>query len=245
MIESKYIRSLIYLTEKSITSIALEAGVDPTNLSRFLKGHSTVSDEKMEKVLEHLGVDPVTGTLKPGIHRWKVNPSRSKSIKFEFEDLIPDLVPGGGKIIILALNKDDYRWSAIVGNNGTRIIMDSALMVFQIADGEPQPKFALLEAFLPEWKWKESYRIITSADLKRLIGDVTLTPSEFDEILGLKDENRGNIQVNELWPEETIASEDTLETEYDRGWTWEAVVRRAKESGLKPEEVAKRLGLSE
>ena len=144
MIESKYIRSLIYLTEKSITSIALEAGVDPTNLSRFLKGHSTVSDEKMEKVLEHLGVDPVTGTLKPGIHRWKVNPSRSKSIKFEFEDLIPDLVPGGGKIIILALNKDDYRWSAIVGNNGTRIIMDSALMVFQIADGEPQPKFALL-----------------------------------------------------------------------------------------------------
>jgi len=236
MIDSKYIRSLIYLTEKSITSIALEAGVDPTNLSRFLKGHSTVSDEKMEKVLEHLGVDPVTGTLKPGIHRWKVNPSRSKSIKFEFEDLIPDLVPGGGKIIILALNKDDYRWSAIVGNNGTRIIMDSALMVFQIADGEPQPKFALLEAFLPELKWKESYRIITSADLKRLIGDVTLTPSEFDEILGLNYETP-------LLDGDSLVVEDTLETEYDRGWTWEAVVRRAKESGLKPEEVAKRLGL--
>jgi DNA-binding LacI/PurR family transcriptional regulator len=46
--------SLIYLNQKSITSLALEAGVDPTNLSRFLKGHSTVSEEKMKKVLEHL-----------------------------------------------------------------------------------------------------------------------------------------------------------------------------------------------
>ena len=242
MIESKYIRSLIYLTEKSITSIALEAGVDPTNLSRFLKGHSTVSDEKMEKVLEHLGVDPVTGTLKLGIHKWKVNPSRSKSIEFEFEDLIPNLVPGGGKIIILALNKDDYRWSAIVGNNGTRIIMDSALMVFQIADGEPQPKFALLEAFFPEWKWKESYRIITPDNLKRLIEDKTLTLSEFDEILGLKDENHGNIQVNELWTGDLIAEEP--EAGFDYGWTWNLILKKAREAGLTPREVAEKLGLS-
>ena len=233
MIESKYIRSLIYLTEKSITSIALEAGVDPTNLSRFLKGHSTVSDEKMEKVLEHLGVDPVTGTLKPGIHRWKVNPSRSKSIEFEFEDLIPNLVPGGGKIIILALNKDDYRWSAIVGNNGTRIIMDSALMVFQIADGEPQPKVALLEAFFPDWK--ESYRIITPSDLKKLIEDGILTPSEFDEILGLNYETPLSDGVS-------FAREDDAE---NAGWTWDLILKKAKEAGIKPEEVAKRLGLSE
>ena len=126
MIEPKYVKNLIYLNGKSITSIALEAGVDPTNLSRFLKGHSTVSTEKMEKVLELLNVDPVTGTLKPLVHRWKVNPAFNS---IEFINLISDLVPGGVEIIILALKKDYYRWSAIVGNNGTRITMDDAFLI--------------------------------------------------------------------------------------------------------------------
>ena len=230
MIDSKYIRSLIYLNEKSITSIALEAGVDPTNLSRYLKGHSTVSDEKMEKVLEHLGVDPVTGTLKPVVHRWKINPAISKSIKFE--ELIPDLVPGGGKIIIIALKKDDYRWSAIIGNNGTRIIIDSALLVFECANGHPEPKVPLLESLFPEWGWKESYKRITPSTLKKLIEDENLTPSEFDEILGLKYETPLSEGVS-------FAREDAAED----AWTWESVVSKAKESGLTPREVAEKLGI--
>ena len=226
MIETKYIRSLIYLNGKSITSIALEAGIDPTNLSRALKGHSTVSDEKMEKALEHLGVDPITGTLKPIVHKWRVN----RQISTELMELIPDLVPGGGEMIILALKRDDYRWSAVVGNNGTRIIMDDAIMVFE--DGSPDSKVRPLEEFLPEWK--ESYRRITPADLKKLIGDETLTPSEFDEILGLNYETHFSDEVS-----------FALEEGKPYGLTWEAVITKAKEAGLTPREVAKRLGLSE
>ena len=178
MIKSEDIRSLIYLTGKTLTSIALEAGVDPTNLSRALKGHSTVSEGKMEKVLEHLGVDTVTGTLKPVVHRWRFNLQKS----IELRELLPELLPGGGEIIGLALKRNrDYLWTAIVGNNGTRIIMNDAIMVLE--DGSPVAKVIPLEEFLPEWK--ESYRRITPADLKKLIGDETLTPSEFDEILGL------------------------------------------------------------
>ncbi|MHB1287572.1 MAG: helix-turn-helix domain-containing protein [Leptospirales bacterium] len=236
MIETKYIRSLIYLNGKSITSIALEAGIDPTNLSRALKGHSTVSDEKMEKVLEHLGVDPVTGTLKPVVHRWKVNPAKFNLI--EFEKLILDLVPGGGEIIILALKKDYYRWSTIVGDNGTRIIMDDAILTFvdikQSEQNEEREEKGgeHIEKLFPEWKI--SYRNIPPNTLKKLIGNEILNPSEFDEILGLNYETP---------PLEGVSF--ALEEGKPYGLTWEAVVTKAKESGLTPREVAKKLGLSE
>lgn len=59
------IKDLIYLTGRTITGTALETGIDPTNLSRFLKGHSTVSEQKMEKVLDLLGIEPTSGTLSP------------------------------------------------------------------------------------------------------------------------------------------------------------------------------------
>jgi transcriptional regulator with XRE-family HTH domain len=225
MIDSKYVRSLIYLNGKTITSIALEAGIDPTNLSRALKGHSTVSGEKMEKVLEHLGVDPVTGTLKPIVHRWRFN----RQIVIELLKLLPDLLPGGGEIIGLALKRDEVGWVAMVGNNGARIILDHAIIIFE--DGRQNSKVRLSEGPLPEWK--ESYRIITPSDLKKLIEDEALTPSEFDEILGLKYETPLSDGVS-------FAREDDAE---NAGWTWNLILKKAKEAGLKPEEVAKRLGL--
>lgn len=228
MIKSKYIRSLIYLTEKTITSLALEAGIDPTNLSRSLKGHSTVSAEKMENVLEHLGVDPVTGTLKPVVHRWRFNLRKS----IELGELLPELLPGGGEIIGLALKRNrDYLWTAIVGNNGTRIIMNDAIMVLE--DGSPVAKVIPLEEFLPEWK--ESYRIITPADLKKLIDNKTLSPSEFDEILGLNYETH-------LSDGSSFAREDEAE---NACWTWNLIFKKAKEAGLTPREVAKRLGFDQ
>jgi transcriptional regulator with XRE-family HTH domain len=230
MIDSRYVRSLIYLNEKTITSLALEAGVDPTNLSRFLKGHSTVSDEKMGKVLEHLGVDPVTGTLKPVVYRWKVNPATFNLI--EFEKLLSDLVPGGGKIIMLALKRDDHKWSAIVGKNGTRIIMDHALAVLEDLVLESF-KVRSVEEFVPEWTG--SFRKISPSDLKKLIEDKTLTPSEFDEILGL------NHEPSTL-DGASFAREDGTENEHE--WTWNLILRKAREAGLNPEEAAKRLGLS-
>lgn len=234
MIKSEYVRSLIYLNKKTITSIALEAGVDPTNLSRFLKGHSTVSDEKMEKVLEHLGVDPVTGTLKSVVHRWTFNPANLKGV--QFEELLSSLAPGGGRLIHLELERDIHRWSSIVGNNGPRIIIEEVITVLE--DDCPYYNVKLSGEF-PEWK--ESFLRTTPNDLKKLIKDESLTPSEFDEILGLKNKNHGNIPVNELWTGESIAADEGRE--YDSGWTWDLVFRRAKEAGLKPEEVAKRLGL--
>ena len=232
MIDSKYVRSLIYLNGKTITSLALEAGIDPTNLSRALKGHSTVSGEKMEKVLEYLGVDPVTGTLKPVVHRWKVNPAKFNLI--EFEKLILDLVPEGGEIINLALKRDDYRWSAIVGNNGARIIMDHFLMFIKTLEqtAEQEEKgIEYVEEFFPSWN--VSYLKISLDTLKKLIGDEPLTSSEFDEILGLKYETHLSEGVS-------FARED----EAENAWTWKTVVTKAKESGLTPREVAERLGLS-
>lgn len=224
MIDSEYVRSLIYLNGKTITSLALEAGIDPTNLSRALKGHATVSNEKMEKVLEHLGVDPVTGTLKPVVHRWRFN----RQVAIKLLKLLPELLPGGGEMIGLALKKDDYGWVALVGNNGARIILDHAIIIFK--DGRQNSKVRQLEESLPEWE--ESYRRITPAALKKLIEDKTLTTSEFDEILRLRYETPLSDGVS-----------FAREGEVENVWTWEAVVTRAKEAGLKPEEVAKRLGV--
>ncbi len=223
MIGSEYVRSLIYLNGKTITSIALEAGIDPTNLSRALKGHSTVSNEKMEKVLEHLGVDPVTGTLKPVVHRWRFN----LQVATKLLKLLPELLPGGGEIIGLALKRDEYGWVALVGNNGARIILDHAIIIFE--DGRHNSK--VRAGPLPEWK--ESYRRITPADLKKLIGDETLTPSEFDEILGLNYETH-------LSDGGSFARED----EAENGWTWNLILKKVKKAGLTPREVAERLGLS-
>ena len=231
MIESKYIRSLIYLNGKPITSSALEAGVDPTNLSRALKGHSTVSGEKMEKVLEHLGVDSVTGTLKPVVHRWRFNQANLKEI--EFDEIIQRLVPGGGEIIHLELERDVYRWSAVIGNNDVRIIIEEVISVLE--DETPYSKVKL-SGELPEWKGL--FRRITPSDLKKLIEDVTLTPSEFDEILGL---NYEPPFPDELLTGESIAADEGMK--YASGWTWAAVVTKAREAGLTPREVAERLGL--
>ncbi len=236
MVDSKYIRSLIYLTGKTITSIALEARVDPTNLSRALKGHSTVSDEKMEKVLEHLGADPVTGTLKPVIHRWKVNSATFNLI--EFEKFILDLIPEGGQIINLALKRDDYRWSAIVGNNGARIIMDHSLMVIKPLEKTAEQEeegIENVEEFFPSPSWYGSFLRITPDNLKKLIEDETLTPSEFDEILSLK----YGIPLQEG---NSILAEQETGFEYE--WTWDLIMKKAKESGFTPKEVAEKLGLS-
>lgn len=231
MIDSEYVRSLIYLNNKTITSLALETGIDPTNLSRALKGHSTVSDEKMKKVLEHLGVDPVTGTLKPVVHRWKIDSSVFDLI--EFEKLILDLVPGGGEIIILALKKDYYRWSIIVGDNGTCIIIDGAIMTFirsgQSVRGPKEGYEREPKEIFPEWKL--TYRIITPDTLKKLIEDKTLSPSEFDEIMGL---NYG------MHPSGVSFAR---EGEAENVWTWDLIMKRAKESGLTPREVAEKLGI--
>jgi len=35
------------------------------------------------------------------------------------------------------------------------------------------------------------------------------------------------------------------ESGVENSWTWDLILKKAKEAGLKPEEVAKRLGLSE
>ena len=215
MIKLEYIKSLIYLTGKTITSVALEAGVDPTNLSRALKGHSTVSVEKMEKVLDHLGVDSVTGTLKPVVHHWRVNLNSATFNLIQFDQLISDLVPGKGEIINLGL-EDDPRWTAIIGNDGARIIMENSNIV--------------LEEFLREWKL--SFRRITATVIKKLIEDETLTPSEFDEILRL---NYGT----HFSDGGSFARED----EAENVWTWDLIMKRAKESGLTPREVAEKLGI--
>ena len=45
--------------------------------------------------------------------------------------------------------------------------------------------------------------------------------------------------------EEAIVAEDKLKTEHDFGWTWNLILRKTKEAGLTPKEVAERLGLSE
>ena len=230
------IRILIELTGKSITSIALEAGVDPTNLSRALKGHSTVSAQKMQKVLEYLGVDSVSGTLKPIVHRWTV-PSHLIEDVLQVESIVQKILPGGGTIypvrkknpIMVKMTTESYapwapwiRWVLVpLAFPEVRVILKMGEKIKQLIN--PFDNHSPAPFRMDGWFWPDGSKGNEKEKIKKTLwvdlpGEMFLRASS-DETLSILDLD-AILRITHSWTWENLEL---------RGWT--------------PEKVAKKLGL--
>lgn len=62
------------MTSQSISSLSETIGANQSSVTQYLKrGTATISQEKKNALMEGLGIDHKTGTLKPGVHRWDWN----------------------------------------------------------------------------------------------------------------------------------------------------------------------------
>ena len=88
------------------------------------------------------------------------------------------------------------------------------------------------------WNIADSKIFLPDPLFARLSSDESLTVSELDKFLFHP------LPSNFLWTGETIVAEAQPEKDYVSVWTWNLIMKKAKESGLTPREVAEKLGLS-
>ena len=237
------IRDLIFLTGRTITSTALEAGIDPTNLSRFLKGHATVSEQKMEKVLELLGIE-FPATLSPNrVHLWTLKTG----------DLLPlsrllswtNQNPFEMAYLMFSPRKlKSYLTFRSFMNNPLLIRSCSSSFPIKIVFRRRPP------VLLPESKFEKEDHVLVHMGLAkwRNIPKKYLYPLiEVDNSTYEKFSTGKDLSVQEfeqVWNSISEKSESFIaEPEEIYGWTWERLVSSLKEQGETPEEVAKKLGL--
>ena len=246
------IKSLISLTGRTITSTALEAGIDPTNLSRSLKGHSTVSDQKMQKVLELLGLESTSGTLSPNrVHIWTMKTGdlfplsgilSSTSQDFEMVYLVP-----------FQLRLKDYlefmRRPLLIRSTSPfpiKIVFRRRPPIFLPESKFQKEDFILVQMGLAKWRKipkKYLYPVIEveSSTYEKFYSSNELSIQEFEQTWRIPDTKQNK---NMVASEGVILAKEP-EIEYDSGWTWEAIMTKAKEAGLTPREVAERLGFDQ
>lgn len=247
------IDSLRSLHGLSLRKLAKDAGIDASSLSYWLRGiESRVSEERLKpaKALLGLGEDG----LLPGVHRWLAPSPLNEDIKM-VEKSVLRLLPGGGSVIQVRragiLNpintESSVTYNAFVGWVLVPEFFPDIRIILKIGTSsriQQLLNFSSLRSFRPvnlgeNWRWlpdddihtdNPSKWITLSPDRYREMMEKNILIERLDSILGL--------QKSE-WEGISLAAG----TETDR-WTWDLVFRRAKEAGLKPEEVAKKLRLS-
>ncbi len=194
MIENKrdIIKNLIYLSGRTISGSALEAGIDPANLSRYLKGHqTTVSDSKIHFLCESiLGLDPDLGILLPKVHTWLVS---GKIRPSDLSSLVDQVLPGGGTIYAFYFDRQEskipdmgaFERGLVLSSGGTRV---KILQPF----GSFFSKTRLFgEAFEGEvfdkWVWKSF--ALNDKVFKRLTQE-TLSVNEIDRLFDLEEKEK-------------------------------------------------------
>lgn len=254
------IDSLRILHGLSLRKLAKEASLDVSSLSYTLRGvESRVSRERLKPALKLLGLDD-DGLLSPGVHKWSV-PTISPEDIGRVEKTVKFLLPGGGYINqiriagitnpintpSLVTSYSQLAWILVphhFSNIRILLLIGYHSRMKQILHF---PSWGIL--FRPAnfgkfWVWGDgsdpstdtpsSWRNIPRQKFNDLI-EKDLSVKEFDEVLG---SNYG------IPPSEgnSILREPEAELQY--GWTWDLIMKKAKEAGLTPREVAKRLGLS-
>ncbi|MHB8544887.1 MAG: helix-turn-helix domain-containing protein [Leptospirales bacterium] len=241
----------------SLRELAKLAGLDASSLSYWLRGiESRVSKERLKpaKALLGLGEDG----LLPGVHRWIV-PSQSHEEIERVEKTVFRLLPGGGTVVQVRRsgcpNTNELSESPFLSWIAWVLIPDlypDVRVIIRI--GEKIPKTMKVCSirdfnpanFAPEWKWRDlsddpetdnekNWVTLSARRYKDLTNNTDLKVEEVDKFLS------GFSGILPEWDGVSFAADPGI----DYGWTWDLILGKLKEAGLKPAEVAKKLGLSQ
>ncbi len=248
MIDSSLLRDrltqLIYVSGKSPRKIALELQIDTGAWSQWLKYMTPgrVGKEKLERVAEHLGLDPETGKLIPRIHRWTV-PSHLIEDVLQVESIVQKFLPGGGTIypvrrenpILSKMTTESYvpwvpwiRWVLVpLAFPNLRVILKMGEKIKQLIN--PLDNHSPDPSRMEGWVWpdgskgneKEEIKDTLWVDLPeeiflRISGGENLSVLDLDAILGISENSQ---------------------------WTWERLIPALKAKGITPDEIARNRGL--
>jgi transcriptional regulator with XRE-family HTH domain len=248
------------LKELTITKIAAETNINRGNLNAWLNSGSPdrLSSDKIKKILDYLEIEPDPLRLLPGVHRFTIPSPTSGSVSV-IESVIFKLFPDGGTYYHIfeksralkvggQLECDNNNEPLFTGIRWKRWVAVPKLVhniriIFKMGEKAKHINRYVINNSLSApfisgvcgWNNADSKIFLPDQLFARLSSDESLTVSELDKIISYP------LPSNFLWTGDSIAAEEG--TEYDSGWTWEAIMSKAKEAGLKPEEVAKRLGL--
>ena len=231
---NEILKDLIVLTGRTISGCALEAGVDPTNLSRYLRGHQTVSDSKIIKVLELLGI--VNDVLSPKkVHVWTIKTGdllplvrvlSNQGQTYEMAYVIPSQ-------ITLKNRLEFYRRPLMIRSrlsDPIRIVFHRRPPLLFPENSFQKEEVVLAQSGLAEWR---------KIPRKYLFPTIPVDQNTYDHFYSGTD-----ITVEEF--DRVWHSVEKKKAKKEGGKDlWEVLMKKAQEAGLSPSEAAQRLGLGE
>ena len=248
MIDSSLLRDrltqLIYVSGKSPRKIALELQIDTGAWSQWLKYMTPgrVGKEKLERVAEHLGLDPETGKLIPRIHRWTV-PSHLIEDVLQVESIVQKFLPGGGTIypvrrenpILSKMTTESYvpwvpwiRWVLVpLAFPNLRVILKMGEKIKQLIN--PLDNHSPDPSRMEGWVWPDG----SKGDEKEEIKDTLWV--DLPEEIFLRISGGENLSVLDL--------DAILGISENSQWTWERLIPALKAKGITPDEIARNRGL--
>ena len=258
----KFANGIRILKELTITQLATETKINRGNLNAWLNSGSPdrLSSDKIKKILDYLEIEPDPLHLRPGVHRFTIPSPTSGSVTV-IESVIFKLFPEGGTYYYIfeknralkvggELECDDNNEPMFTGIRWKRWVAVPKLVhdiriIFKMGEKAKHVNRYVINNSLSApfmsgvcgWNNADNKILLPNQLFTRLSYDESLTVSELDKILSFPHPS------DYLWTKRSIAAEDQLETEYGSGWTWEAIMTKAKEAGLSPREVAEKLGL--
>ena len=237
------IKDLLLLVGRSASSLASEIGLSRSNVTHWLKhGGSSVGVERQDELLEKLGVS--RGTLSPDkVHYW--------TLKTDLLPLARMLDWAGGR---------PYEMLFLLPSFDIKVLTDFFSYPYLIRSLSPSIRISFRwrpSVFLPVTKIQQIDPVIVQTGLAKWRNIPKKTPASYPFIKverHLCDKfEEGEISIEEfdqVWNSVKTLDEGKLdgasfarEDEAEYAWTWEAVMTKAKESGLTPREVAESLGL--
>ena len=235
---------LIFVSGKSSRKIALELQIDTGAWSQWLKYMTPgrVGKEKLEKVAEHLGLEPMTGKLLSGVHRWTV-PSHLIGDVHQSESIIQKLLPGGGTIypvrrenrILNKMTTESYvpwspwiRWVLVpLAFPDLRVILKMGEKVKQLIN--PFDNHSPDPFRMEGWFWPDGSKGNENEEIKKTLW-VNLPEEMF-----LRLSNTEDLSVPDM--DAIIGITGNMK------WTWESLIPALKAKGITPEEIARNHGL--
>lgn len=235
---------LIYVSGRSSRKIALELHIDTGAWSQWLKYMTPgrVGKEKLVKVAEHLGLDPMTGKLLSGIHHWTV-PSHLIEDVLQVESIVQKLLPGGGTIypvrrenrILNKMTTETWapwspwiRWVLVpLAFPNLRVILKIGEKVKQLIN--PFDNHSPDPFRMEGWFWPDGSKGNEKEEIKKTLW-VSLPEEMFLRISG--DENLSTLDLDTI-----LGIAENLK------WTWESLIPALKAKGITPEEIARNHGL--
>lgn len=241
------IKDLLLLVGRSASSLASEIGLSRSNVTHWLKhGGSSVGIERQDELLENLGVS--RGTLSPDkVHSWTLKTGELLPLARVLD------WAGGRPYEIISLLP-----SPLISLN-LKELTDCLTYPQLIRSLSPSIRISFRwrpPVFLPVTKIQQIDPVIVQTGLAKWRNIPKKNPASYPVIkverslLDKFEESEISIEdFDQVWNSVKTLDEGKLEgvsfareDEAENAWTWEAVVTKAKKSGLTPREVAEKLG---